>query len=62
MSTKVKISNEGEQKAGDILAFHGYSSLEELVENLIANEYEKIKSGDDKEEQAQKLSGLGYIG
>jgi len=61
MSSKVKLSNEAGQKADAIIAFHGYSSLEELVEDLINKEYEKIKSGDDKEELANKLSGLGYI-
>ena len=43
------------------MAFHGYSSVDELVENLISKEYDKIKSDDNKEEQADKLSGLGYI-
>ncbi|HUU05620.1 MAG TPA: hypothetical protein VMZ49_07045 [Patescibacteria group bacterium] len=61
MSSKVKLSKEAGQKADEIIAFHGYSSLEELVEDLINKEYEKIKSGDDKEELANKLSGLGYI-
>jgi len=61
MSTKVKIEKESLQKAQEIIAFHGYSSLEELVENLINREYEKIKSEDDKDELANKLSGLGYI-
>lgn len=62
MATKVKLSKEAAEKADEITAFHGYSSLDELVENLINHEYEKIKSGeDDKEEQAQRLSGLGYI-
>jgi hypothetical protein len=55
------LSNECSQKADEILAYHGYSSLDELVENLINKEYEKIKSEDNKEEQAEKLSGLGYI-
>jgi len=61
MSTKVKIEKEIVQKADEIIAFHGYSSIEELVENLISREYEKIKSEDDKDELANKLSGLGYI-
>ena len=61
MAKKVKLSKEAEQKADEILAFHGYSSMDELVENLINYEYEKIKSGDDKEEMADKLTGLGYI-
>jgi len=61
MAKKVKLSNEAAQKADDIIAFHGYSSLEELVENLIAGEYDKIKSDENKEEQADKLDGLGYI-
>jgi hypothetical protein len=61
MSKKAKLSSEAVQKADEILAFHGYSSLDELVENLINNEYEKIKSGDSKEEMADKLTGLGYI-
>lgn len=61
MSSKVKLSKEAEQKTEEIIAFHGYSSLEELVEDLISKEYDKIKSGDDKEELANKLSGLGYI-
>ncbi len=62
MSSKAKLSNETAAKAEEILAFHGYSSLDELVENLINNEYQKIKSGDsDKEEQAEALTGLGYI-
>lgn len=61
MAKKVKLSNETGQKADEIIAFHGYSSLEELISNLINNEYEKIKSDDDKDEQAEKLSGLGYI-
>lgn len=62
MSTKAKLSKEAAEKAEDIIAFHGYSSLEELVENLINNEYDKIKSGDSsKEEQAEALTGLGYI-
>jgi hypothetical protein len=61
MSSKVKLSKEADQKATEIIAFHGYSSLEELVEDLIGKEYEKIKSGDNKEELASKLSGLGYI-
>jgi hypothetical protein len=61
MASKVKLSKEADQKAEAIIAFHGYSSLEELVEDLIGKEYEKIKSGDDKEELANKLSGLGYI-
>ena len=61
MSSKVKLSKEADQKAEAIIAFHGYSSLEELVEDLIGKEYDKIKSGDDKQELANKLSGLGYI-
>lgn len=61
MAKKVKLSKESSQKVEEIIAFHGYSSVEELIENLINNEYEKIKSGDKKEEQAEKLSGLGYI-
>ncbi len=62
MSSKVKLSKEADQKVAAIIAFHGYSSLEELVEDLIGKEYEKIKSGDgNKEELASKLSGLGYI-
>lgn len=61
MSSKVKLSKEADRKAAEIIAFHGYSSLEELVEDLINKEYEKIKSGDNKEELANKLSGLGYI-
>ena len=61
MSVKVKIGKEAEQKAEEIITFHGYSSLEELVEDLINKEYDKIKSGDNKEELASKLSGLGYI-
>ncbi|MCP5049634.1 MAG: hypothetical protein GY940_20860 [bacterium] len=62
MAKKAKLSKEAAGKADEIIAFHGYSSLDELVENLINNEYEKIKSGDDnKEEQAEALSGLGYI-
>lgn len=62
MAKKVKLSNEAAEKADEIIAFHGYSSLDELVENLISSEFEKIKSGDsDKEEQAEALSGLGYI-
>jgi hypothetical protein len=62
MATKAKLSKEAAEKAEEIIAFHGYSSLEELVENLIDNEYQKIKSGDsNKEEQAEALTGLGYI-
>lgn len=61
MAKKVKLSNESSQKVDEIIAFYGYSSLEELIENLINKEYEKIKSEDKKEEQADKLSGLGYI-
>ena len=61
MSSKVKLSKEANQKADEIIAFHGYSSLDELVEDLINKEYEKIKSNDNKEELANKLSGLGYI-
>lgn len=61
MAKKVKLTNESSQKADEIIAFHGYSSLEELIGNLIDGEYEKIKSDDDKDEQAEKLSGLGYI-
>ncbi|MBN2345444.1 MAG: hypothetical protein JXO51_03570 [Candidatus Aminicenantes bacterium] len=61
MSSKVKLSKEAGQKAEAIIAHHGYSSLEELVEDLIGKEYDKIKSGDNKEELASKLSGLGYI-
>jgi hypothetical protein len=61
MSTKVKLSNEASSKADEIIAFYGYSSLEEMVENLIGNEYEKIKTEGNKEEQAEALSGLGYI-
>jgi len=61
MSSKVKLSKEASQKSDEIIAFHGYSSLEELVEDLISKEYDKIKSGDNKEELANKLSGLGYI-
>jgi hypothetical protein len=61
MASKVKLSKEANQKADEIIAFHGYSSLDELVEDLINKEYEKIKSGDNKEELANKLSGLGYI-
>jgi len=63
MATKAKLSKEAAAKAEEVIAFHGYSSLDELVENLIANEYQKIKSGeeDNREEQAEALSGLGYI-
>ncbi len=62
MAKKVKLSSEAFEKAEEIIAFHGYSSLEELMENLINSEYSNIKSDDnDKDEQAEKLSGLGYI-
>lgn len=61
MASKVKLSKESSQKAEEVIAYHGYSSLEELVENLINKEHESIKSEDNKEEQADKLSGLGYI-
>ena len=62
MSSKVKISKESAQKADEIITFQGYASLEEMVEDLINKEYEKIKSGGgNKEELAKKLSGLGYI-
>ena len=62
MAKKAKLSKEIFEKAEEIIAFHGYSSLDELVENLINSEYEKIKSDDsDSDEQAEKLSGLGYI-
>lgn len=61
MAKKVKLSNESAEKVDEIIAFHGYSSTEELIENLIDNEYEKIKSDDNKDEQAERLSGLGYI-
>lgn len=62
MAKKAKLSKEAAEKADEIIAYHGYSSLDELVENLVNNEYEKIKTGDDdKEEQAERLSGLGYI-
>ncbi|MCP5101823.1 MAG: hypothetical protein GY950_00505 [bacterium] len=61
MAKKAKLSNEAVQKAEEIITFHGYSSLDELVESLINSEYEKIKSDDNKEEMADKLSGLGYI-
>lgn len=61
MAKKVKLTNESSQKADEIIAFHGYSSIEELIGNLIDSEYAKIKSDDDKDEQADKLSGLGYI-
>jgi metal-responsive CopG/Arc/MetJ family transcriptional regulator len=61
MSTKVKLSKEATAKADEIIAFHGYSSIDELVENLIHNEFEKIKTEGNKEEQAEALSGLGYI-
>jgi hypothetical protein len=62
MAKKAKLSKETFEKAEEIIGFHGYSSLDELVENLINSEYEKIKSDDsDSEEQAEKLSGLGYI-
>jgi len=58
---KVKLSKEASVKADEIIAFHGYSSIEELIENLINNEYDNIKSDDNKDEQADRLSGLGYI-
>ena len=61
MAKKVKLSKEGTQKVEEIIAFHGYSSVDELIENLINSEYEKIKSDDNKEEQAERLDGLGYI-
>jgi hypothetical protein len=61
MSLKVKLGKEAEVKVEKILAFHGYSSAEEMIENLIDKEFEKIKSGGNKEEQAEALSGLGYI-
>ncbi|MCP4213959.1 MAG: hypothetical protein GY765_04840 [bacterium] len=61
MAKKAKLSKEGLQKAEEIIAFHGYASLDELVDNLINNEYDNIKSEDNKEEQAEKLAGLGYI-
>ncbi len=61
MAKKVKLSSEALRKADEIIALQGYSSLEEMVEELIAREFEKIKSGDDPEEMAERLSGLGYI-
>ncbi len=62
MAKKAKLTKETFEKAEEIISFHGYSSLDELVENLINSEFEKIKSDDnDTEEQADKLTGLGYI-
>ncbi len=62
MAKKAKLTKEAFEKAEEIISFHGYSSLDELVENLINSEFEKIKSDDnDTEEQADKLTGLGYI-
>ena len=34
MAKKVKLTNENSQKADEIIAFHGYSSIEELMGNL----------------------------
>jgi metal-responsive CopG/Arc/MetJ family transcriptional regulator len=62
MAKKAKLSKEAAAKADEIIAHHGYSSLDELVENLINNEFAKINSDEDnKDEQAEALSGLGYI-
>jgi len=62
MATKVKLEKETEQKADAVMAHHGYSSLEEMVADLIGREYQQIQSGEgNKEELASKLSGLGYI-
>ncbi len=61
MAKKVKLSKEAYVKAEEIITFHGYSSLEELVDSLIDQEFNNIKREDDKEEQADKLTGLGYI-
>jgi len=61
MSNKVKLSKESVQKAEEIITFHGYSSLDELVEDLINKEHDKIKTSGNKDEMASKLSGLGYI-
>ena len=62
MAKKVKLSNEAVQKADTILAHHGYASLDEMIESLIAREFDAIQSGEgNREEMADKLSGLGYI-
>lgn len=62
MAKKVKLSNEALQKGETIIAHHGYASLDEMVESLIAKEFETIQSDDgNREEMADKLSGLGYI-
>ncbi len=62
MATKVKLSKEATAKGEELIKYYGYSGIEEMVEDLINKEFERVKSGSgDKDEMASKLSGLGYI-
>jgi hypothetical protein len=64
--SKIKISKEMLARIKEAVDVAGYSSVDELIENAIEKELERISGSDltasDEEEQIRaKLQGLGYI-
>jgi hypothetical protein len=64
--SRIKISKEMIGRIKEAVDVAGYSSVEELVENAIDKELERIFSttqnpSNEKEQIRAKLQGLGYI-
>ena len=64
--SKIKISKEMMERIKEAVDVAGYSSVDELVENAIEKELDRISgsaptSSDEEEQIRAKLQGLGYI-
>ena len=64
--TKIKISKGMMERIKEAADIAGYSSVEELVQNAIEKELERIahsslEMGNDEERIRSQLQGLGYI-
>jgi Arc/MetJ-type ribon-helix-helix transcriptional regulator len=65
-ATKIKISKDMMKRIKDAVDAAGYSSVDELVENAIEKELDRISSytyetAQEEEQIRAELRGLGYI-
>lgn len=63
MSAKVsiKISKQLVDRAREVVARAGYSSLEEFIEHAVERDLSRLEQSESKEDLLRKLKGLGYL-
>lgn len=57
----IKLNKSVYQRAAEIAAKAGYSSVDEFVEHIVEKELAHFAEVESKEDVVKKLKGLGYL-